>query len=201
MEQSRFDKQLDFLIQIDRMKNIERQTLISDGSRRETDAEHSWHIAVMAFLLKEYAVEPIDVDRVVRMLLVHDLVEVYAGDTFCYDVQGNLDKREREEEAADRLFSMLPDDQRDEIRALFEEFDRMDTPDSRYAASLDRLQPIINNHLTNGHTWRKGHVNSKQVFERMTPIKEATPSLWPLVEKIVAHGIEIGALVDGKENA
>lgn len=200
MEQSRFDKQLDFLIQIDRMKNIERQTLIADGSRRETDAEHSWHIAVMAFLLKEYAVEPIDVDRVVRMLLVHDLVEVYAGDTFCYDVQGNLDKREREEAAADRLFSMLPDDQRDEIRALFEEFDRMDTPDSRYAASLDRLQPIINNHLTNGHTWRKGHVNSKQVFERMAPIKEATPSLWPLVEKIVAHGIEIGALVDGKEN-
>ncbi len=201
MEQSRFDKQLDFLIQIDRMKNIERQTLIADGSRRETDAEHSWHIAVMAFLLKEYAVEPIDVDRVVRMLLVHDLVEVYAGDTFCYDVQGNLDKKEREEAAADRLFSMLPDDQRDEIRALFEEFDRMDTPDSRYAASLDRLQPIINNHLTNGHTWRKGHVNSKQVFERMAPIKEATPSLWPLVEKIVAHGIEIGALVDGKENA
>lgn len=200
MEQSRFDKQLDFLIQIDRMKNIERQTLIADGSRRETDAEHSWHIAVMAFLLKEYAVEPIDVDRVVRMLLVHDLVEVYAGDTFCYDVQGNLDKKEREEEAADRLFSMLPDDQRDEIRALFEEFDRMDTPDSRYAASLDRLQPIINNHLTNGHTWRKGHVNSNQVFERMAPIKEATPSLWPLVEKIVAHGIEIGALVDGKEN-
>ena len=201
MEQSRFDKQLDFLIQIDRMKNIERQTLIADGSRRETDAEHSWHIAVMAFLLKEYAVEPIDVDRVVRMLLVHDLVEVYAGDTFCYDVQGNLDKKEREEAAADRLFSMLPDDQRDEIRALFEEFDRMDTPDSRYAASLDRLQPIINNHLTNGHTWRKGHVNSNQVFERMAPIKEATPSLWLLVEKIVAHGIEIGALVDGKENA
>ena len=200
MEQSRFDKQLDFLIQIDRMKNIERQTLIADGSRRETDAEHSWHIAVMAFLLKEYAVEPIDVDRVVRMLLVHDLVEVYAGDTFCYDVQGNLDKKERKEAAADRLFSMLPDDQRDEIRALFEEFDRMDTPDSRYAASLDRLQPIINNHLTNGHTWRKGHVNSNQVFERMAPIKEATPSLWPLVEKIVAHGIEIGALVDGKEN-
>ena len=194
MAQERFEKQLDFLILIDKMKNIERQTLIADGSRRETDAEHSWHIAVMALLLKEYAAETIDVDRVVRMLLVHDLVEVYAGDTFCYDVQGNLDKQKREQEAADRLFSMLPDDQRDEIRGLFEEFDRMDTPDSRFAAALDRLQPIINNHLTNGHTWRKGHVKSAQVYERMVPVKQATPELWPLVERIVAHGIEIGAL-------
>ena len=194
MAQERFEKQLDFLILIDKMKNIERQTLIADGSRRETDAEHSWHIAVMALLLKEYAAETIDVDRVVRMLLVHDLVEVYAGDTFCYDVQGNLDKQKREQEAADRLFSMLPDDQRDEIRGLFEEFDRMDTPDSRFAAALDRLQPISNNHLTNGHTWRKGHVKSAQVYERMVPVKQATPELWPLVERIVAHGIEIGAL-------
>lgn len=196
MAQERFEKQLDFLILIDKMKNIERQTLIADGSRRETDAEHSWHIAVMALLLKEYAAETIDTDRVVRMLLVHDLVEVYAGDTFCYDVQGNLDKQKREQEAADRLFSMLPDDQRDEIRGLFEEFDRMDTPDSRFAAALDRLQPIINNHLTNGHTWRKGHVKSIQVYERMAPVKQATPALWPLVERIVAHGIEIGALTE-----
>lgn len=192
--QDRFQKQLDFLILIDKMKNIERQTLIADGSRRETDAEHSWHIAVMAILLKEYAAETIDVDRVVRMLLVHDLIEVYAGDTFCYDVQGNLDKQKREKEAADRLFSMLPDDQRDEIRNLFEEFDRMDTPDSAFAAALDRLQPLINNHLTNGHTWRKGHVKSAQVYERMAPVKQAAPSLWPLVERIIAHGIEIGAL-------
>ncbi len=194
MMQDRFQKQLDFLILIDKMKNIERQTLIADGSRRETDAEHSWHIAVMAILLKEYAAETIDVDRVVRMLLVHDLIEVYAGDTFCYDVQGNLDKQKREKEAADRLFSMLPDDQRDEIRNLFEEFDRMDTPDSAFAAALDRLQPLINNHLTNGHTWRKGHVKSAQVYERMAPVKQAAPSLWPLVERIIAHGIEIGAL-------
>ena len=194
MMQDRFQKQLDFLILIDKMKNIERQTLIADGSRRETDAEHSWHIAVMAILLKEYAAETIDVDRVVRMLLVHDLIEVYAGDTFCYDVQGNLDKQKREKEAADRLFSMLPDDQRDEIRNLFEEFDRMDTPDSAFAAALDRLQPLINNHLTNGHTWRKGHVKSAQVYERMAPVKQAASSLWPLVERIIAHGIEIGAL-------
>lgn len=158
METSRFEQQMRFLVEIDQMKNVLRQTLLADGSRRESDAEHSWHLAMYAMLLSEYAPEPVDISRVVRMVLVHDLIEIYAGDTFCYDKEGNRDKAAREAAAADRLYALLPADQAGEYRALWEEFDRMDTPDSRFAAALDRIQPIINNYLTKGHTWKLGHV-------------------------------------------
>ena len=194
METSRFEQQMRFLVEIDQMKNVLRQTLPADGSRRESDAEHSWHLAMYAMLLSEYAPEPVDISRVVRMVLVHDLIEIYAGDTFCYDKEGNRDKAAREAAAADRLYALLPADQEGEYRALWEEFDRMDTPDSRFAAALDRVQPIINNYLTEGHTWKLGHVTSAQVYERMAPVKNGLPEAWKVVEWIINTSIEKGFL-------
>ena len=194
METSRVEQQMRFLVEIDQMKNVLRQTLLADGSRRESDAEHSWHLAMYAMLLSEYAPEPVDISRVVRMVLVHDLIEIYAGDTFCYDKEGNRDKAAREAAAADRLYALLPADQAGEYRALWEEFDRMDTPDSRFAAALDRIQPIINNYLTKGHTWKLGHVTSAQVYERMAPVKSGLPEAWKVVEWIINTSIEKGFL-------
>lgn len=194
METSRFEQQMRFLVEIDQMKNVLRQTLLADGSRRESDAEHSWHLAMYAMLLSEYAPEPVDVSRVIRMVLVHDLIEIYAGDTFCYDKEGNRDKAAREAAAADRLYALLPADQAGEYRVLWEEFDRMDTPDSRFAAALDRVQPIINNYLTEGHTWKLGHVTSAQVYERMAPVKNGLPEAWKVVEWIINTSIEKGFL-------
>ena len=176
MHNQRFDRQLSFLIQADRMKNVLRQTLLADGSRQETDAEHSWHLALTA------------------MALVHDLVEIYAGDTFCYDETAKQDKAQREKEAADRLFGTLPEDQGVEYRKLWEEFDAMETPDAKYAAAMDRFQPLINNLLTQGHTWRLGHVTADQVYRRMAPIQEAAPALWPFVEQSIQDAIQKGWL-------
>ncbi len=188
--------QLSFLMEIDKMKTVLRRTLVADGSKRENDAEHSWHLAMYAMVLYEYAENPqnIDLNRVIRMVLVHDLVEVYAGDTFCYDAKGNEDKEQREREAADKLFALLPKEQGDEYRALWEEFDRMDTPDSCFAASTDRLQPLLNNYVTKGHTWKLGDVTSKDVFKRMEPIKTGAPQLWKVVELIVDDSIKRGYL-------
>ncbi|MCH5187046.1 MAG: HD domain-containing protein [Oscillospiraceae bacterium] len=192
----RLESQLKFLIEIDKMKNVQRQTLLADGSRRETDAEHSWHMAVMAMLLIEYAEDrdKIDIDRVVRMCLVHDLVEVYAGDTFCYDEAAKLDKPQREREAADRLFSLLPADQGTELRALWEEFDEAQSPDAAYAAAIDRIQPLINNHLTNGHTWRGGRVKAHQVYARMERIRHSSPKLYEYACNIIEENIKKGSL-------
>lgn len=192
-----FEKQLRFLIEADKMKNVLRQTLIADGSRQETDAEHSWHFALMAMTLFDHAKEKdkISIDRVIRMALVHDLVEVYAGDTFCYDVTANLDKAEREAAAADKLFGLLPEEQGREYRALWEEFDAKTTPDAAYAAAIDRLQPLINNHLTDGHTWKKGNVRAEQVYKRMEPVKEAMDAETAgLADWIIRQGIQKGYL-------
>ena len=191
---NRLQQQLAFLVEIDRMKNVMRQTLLADSSRRESDAEHSFSLAMFAMLLAAHAEEEIDRSRVIRMVLVHDLIEIYAGDTFCYDQKGNEDKQAREKEAADKLYAMLPEDQAAEYRALWEEFDRMDTPDSRYAAALDRIQPMLNNYLTNGHTWKLGNVTSEQVYKRMEPIRNGLPKAWPIVEWIINTSIEKGFL-------
>lgn len=194
----RLTKQIDFLIEIDRMKNVLRQTLLADGSRRENDAEHSWHFAIMALILQEYAYSPeVDISRVLKMALVHDLIEVYAGDTFCYDDAGNATKEAREKEAADKLFGKLPAEQGAEIRTLWEEFDAMETPDAKYAASIDRLQPLINNYLTQGHTWKKGNVTSDKVYKRMEPIRTGMPQVWEAVEFMITDSIRQGFLKEG----
>ena len=190
----RLDMQLKFTAEIDKMTSIYRRTLLVSGERRENDAEHSWHIAVMALLFKEYCIEEPDVEHAIKMLVVHDLVEVYAGDTFAYDDKGNASKEEREKEAADKLFSQIPPEQGTEIRSLWEEFDAAETVDAKYAACLDRLQPFLHNTLTEGHTWREGHTRREQVEKRMKIIKDFMPAVYEWVDKNLDRGIEKGWL-------
>ncbi len=182
-------KQLEFLIEVDKMKNILRQTLLMDKSRRENDAEHSWHFAVMALTLFEYSSNPdVDINRVIKMALLHDLVEVYAGDTFAYDKKGNEDKAKREKQAADRLFSILPPEQACEFRALWEEFDSMETPDAVYASAIDRLQPFIS------HTWVLHGITKDMVLDRMKIVKTAMQELWEFVEQVIDDSVAKGQI-------
>ncbi|MDD6274645.1 MAG: HD domain-containing protein [Clostridiaceae bacterium] len=194
MDDKRLTAQLAFLVELDRMKTIERQSPIYAGGRRENDAEHSWHIAVMAMVLREYAAEPVDMGHVLEMLTVHDLIEIYAGDTFAYDAAGNSDKAAREAASADRLYAMLPEEQGAYYRALWEEFDAMETPDARFAASLDRLQPLLSNWLNEGGTWRVHNVHPEQVYRRMEPIKTGAPKLWELADRIIRASVARGYL-------
>ncbi len=189
---NKLQTQLDFIIEVDKLKHIMRRTILVDESRRENDAEHSWHLALAAIVLQEYAATPVNMERVLKMVIVHDLVEIYAGDTFAYDIEANKEKEKRENEAADKIFAQLPIVQGQELRALWEEFDRMDTDDSRFAASLDRLQPFIHNTKTGGHTWIKGSATREQVLERMDPVKDGTPELWPWVLEQIENGVEMG---------
>lgn len=182
---AKFNQKLQFLILIDKMKSVYRQTLLADKSRRETDAEHSWHIALMAMLFSEFAPEGVDKERVIKMCLVHDLVEIYAGDTFCYDKKAGEDKKEREIRAAEKLFSVLPEDDGKELKKLWLEFEEQETPDAIFSASLDRFQPLINNFLTDGHTWKKGKVVRPQVEERAALVKKGLPIAWETVQKIL----------------
>lgn len=194
MDGKRIEGQLRFLIEIDKMKSVLRQTLLADGSHRENDAEHSWHLALYAMILQEYAAGEIDIDRVVQMVLVHDLVEIYAGDTFCYDAAANTDKAERENAAAEKLFSLLEPEQGAYYEALWREFDAEETDDSKYAAAMDRIQPLMNNYMTGGHTWHLGDIHSSDVYRRMAPIKIGAPKLWPVIEYIVEDCIQKGYL-------
>ena len=187
-------KQIEFIITIDEMKNVLRRNLVVDASRRENDAEHSWHLAVMAMILEEYSADKVDISKVLKIALVHDLVEVYAGDTFAYDVKGNEDKLDREIMAAEKLFGMLKDGQGEEIRALWDEFEAKETAESKYANAIDRLQPLILNYLTNGHTWKLGDVHAPQIYKRMDIIRTATPELWHIVEGIISTSIKAGLL-------
>jgi putative hydrolase of HD superfamily len=188
-------KQLDFIIEIDKMKNIQRLSLLMDKSRRETDAEHSWHFAMAAMLFSEYADEAVDINRVIRMALVHDLVEIYAGDTPAYDTLGYADKPERETAAADKLFNMLPPGQAAELHALWKEFEQMETPDAKYAAALDRFMPLLGNYMTDGHTWAQNHVRESQIYARMAVIETAVPKLWPYVRQVINDSVERGHVI------
>lgn len=190
----RLDQQLRFTAEIDKMTSILRRTMLVDGSRRENDAEHSWHIALMALLFEEYATEPVNISRAVKMCLVHDLIEIYAGDTFAYDVAGNADKAEREAAAADKLFAQLPSEQGSEIRSLWEEFDAMQTPDAKYAACMDRLQPFLHNTLTSGHTWVESGTARPSVEKRMAIIKDFMPEVYKWVEKNLDNALAKGWL-------
>ncbi|MBO4651053.1 MAG: HD domain-containing protein [Clostridiales bacterium] len=190
----RLDQQLKFSAEIDKMTEVYRRTMLISGVRNENDAEHSWHIAVMALLLKEYCVEEPNVERAIKMCVVHDLIEIYAGDTFAYDVAGNASKAEREEAAADKLYSQLPPEQGAELRALWEEFDAMETTDAKYAACLDRTQPLLHNTLTEGHTWRNNGAVRSQVEARAQIIKEFMPEVYAWIMKNLDRGVEKGWL-------
>lgn len=187
-------RQIEFLAECDKMKNIIRRNLLADGSRRETDAEHSWHLALTAMIMQEYAPKNIDMYKVIRLVTVHDLCEVYAGDTFAFDTAGNVNKHEREAAGLDKLLSMLDSEQGAEIRALWNEFEAMETPESLYANAVDRFHPLINNYLTGGFTWKEGNVPSDRVYARMEPVRTALPELWTAVEELLESAIEKGIL-------
>ncbi|WP_173471886.1 HD domain-containing protein [Eubacterium ruminantium] len=192
----RLDQQLKFSAEIDKMTNVYRRTLLVSGERRENDAEHSWHVAVMALLFKEYCVEEPNVERAIKMLVVHDLIEIYAGDTFAYDVKGNESKAEREAAAADKLYSQLPPEQGSELKALWEEFDGMETVDAKYAACLDRIQPLLHNTLTEGHTWQNNGAVRSQVEARAVIVKEFMPEVYAWIDKNLDRGVELGWIKD-----
>ncbi len=188
----RLDQQLIFTAEIDKMTKVLRRTVLVDGSRRENDAEHSWHIAVMAMLFSEYAKEAVDIGRVVQMCVVHDLIEIYAGDTFAYDVAGNKDKAKREAAAADKLYALLPKEQGEHLHALWEEFDAEETADAKYAACMDRLQPFVHNTLTEGHTWVEGNTDRAAVEKRMAVIKDFMPQVYEWLSANLDRGVENG---------
>ena len=195
MAQDRLGKQIQFIAELDKLKLIERQTLLLDGSRQENDAEHSWHLATMALLLVEYANEPLDISRVIRMLLVHDVVEIDAGDTYCYDPEARRDKVERELKAAERLFNLLPEDQAGELRDLWDEFEARKTPEALFANAIDRLQPLLHNCFTEGRQWQKHGVSLRQVLQRNRPIGDGASRLWAFASELVDAAVRKGQLL------
>jgi len=191
----RLEQQLDFVREVDKLKQIERQTWLLDGSRRENDAEHSWHLALMAIVLREYADgQDLDLLRVIEMVVIHDLVEIDAGDTYAYDPEANADKADREQRAAERIFGLLPDDQAERLRALWEEFEQRTTPEARFAASLDRFQPVMHNFHTAGRAWREHGIRIEQVLARNRPMAEGAPRLWQHTHALLDEAIRRGYL-------
>ena len=194
-DRSRLQQQIDFLVEIDKLKQVLRRTWLMDQSCYENDAEHSWHIAVAAMLFREYADDPnVDLLRVIKMLLVHDLVEIDAGDTYAYDEQRLVDQAECERRGADRIFGLLPPDQAAEFRSLWEEFEARQTPEARYAAALDRFQPLVHNYLTGGRAWREHGVTSDKVRVRNRPVADGSPTLWQYAEDLIRDAVEKGFL-------
>ncbi len=194
MQINRLTQQIQFIIEIDRLKQVIRQTLLTDGSRQENSAEHSWHLAVMAIILAEYAPEDVNIFHVIKMLLIHDLVEIDAGDTFCYDVQGNHSKAAKEAQAALRLFGLLPADQGSELRLLWDEFEAGETPTAKFAAALDRIQPLLHNQQTQGGSWRIHGIRRDQVMKRVAPVETGAPELWPFVLQLIDDCVKAGYL-------
>ncbi len=190
----RLDQQLKFVAEVDKMTGVLRHTLLIDKSRRENDAEHSWHIALMCLLFEEYALEKVDIKRAAIMCIVHDLIEIYAGDTFAFDKKANEDKAEREQKSADKLFSLLPPEQGKFFRSLWEEFDAMQTADAKYAACMDRLQPFLHNTLTDGHTWVEAGAKRSDVEARDSVIKEFMPQVYQWVDANIENAIKKGWL-------
>jgi putative hydrolases of HD superfamily len=195
MTSERLEKQIDFIVAIDKLKQITRQNIVIGTTRNENDAEHSWHLAVMAMLLSEYAQEKdVDILHVIKMVLIHDLVEIHAGDTFCYDEKGYEDKNEREQKAARQLFNILPEDQAQEIMELWREFEEMKTPEATFAASLDRFQPLLLNYNTGGHTWQRPGINSEKVLKRNDVSEKNAPRIYEYVKDLIESSIDKGIL-------
>ena len=181
MSTSRLASQIAFLVESDKLKNVVRRTLLTDSSRQENSAEHSWHLSLSAIVLREYASEPIDLSHVLKILVIHDIVEIDAGDTFAYDPAGNASKEARERKAADRIFSLLPQDLATDLRQLWEEFESQSTPEARFANAIDRIQAFLQNVANQGGTWKTHRLHHDQVIARMQPIRATLPGLWPMV--------------------
>lgn len=187
--------QIRFLTEADKLKGVLRRSILMNGSRLENSAEHSWHVSLAALALAGYATEGVDISHVIRMLLVHDLVEIDAGDTFAYDVSGRSDQLQRESAAAKRLFGLLPARQSDEFMALWVEFDARETAESHYANAIDRLLPLLHNYRSKGGTWLKHGVRRAQVLERMRPIESGAPDLWPFVCTLIDDAVDKGYML------
>ena len=193
---SRMEQQFAFIKEIDGVKKIGRQSYLKDGSRKENDAEHSWHLAMMALLMGEYANDTIDLLRVISMVLVHDIVELDAGDTYAYDEAGNATKRERELAAADRIFHILPEDQAEYLNDLWEEFEENITPESKFAHTLDNIQPMMLNDATDGKAWKEHQVKLSQIMKRQEKTKDGSVSLWEYArENFLERNLESGVLI------
>lgn len=198
MNAERLMRQLEFIMEIDKLKQVVRQTQIMGGERQENSAEHSWQLAVMAMVLAEYANEPVDAAHVVHMVLVHDLIEIDAGDTFAFDAKGYLDKEDRERLAADRIFALLPSDQAAPLRALWDEFEAMATPESRFANALDRLMPMLHNFHNDGGTWRRPGVTLDKVLARQSAIGKGSKVLGDYTLELIERALELGLISRGE---
>ena len=185
----RLKQQLDFVLEIDKEKNILRQTHLSGHGRRENDAEHAWHMAIMSYLLREYSNESVDIAKVMLMCLIHDIVE-----TFAYDEEGRKTQKAREDAAKERIFSILPEDQKNELIALFDEFEDCETSESKYAHAMDNLQPLLLNHSNNGDDWKQHQITSKQVYGRQSRTEKGSAYLYKLTDNILQANIKKGAL-------
>lgn len=188
----RLQRQINFILEIDKEKNIFRQTHLSGHGRNENDAEHAWHMAVMAYLLREYANEPVDIARVMLMCLTHDVVEIDAGDTYAYDTEALATQRAREDAAKERIYALLPEDQGAELRAVFEEFEANETPEAKFAHAMDNLQPLLLNDSNGGGDWRAHQVTAAQVYGRQRKTREGSQELFALVDALLQKNIEQG---------
>lgn len=189
---NRLEQQISFLLEVDKMKKIYRQTHILGKERAENDAEHSWHLALMAFLLSEYANDKVDVAKVMKMVLVHDLVEIDAGDTYAYDEKGNASKRERELKAADRIFGLLPEEQGKELRDLWDEFEEYETPEAKYAHTLDNFQPLMLNNANGGGDWKDHKVRKSQIYKRNAKTGEGSREIWEYMAELIDENTKAG---------
>ncbi len=190
----RIEKQIAFALEIDKVKNIFRQTHLSHGGRNENDAEHSWHMAIMAYLFREYANEPIDIAKVMLMCLIHDIVEIDAGDTYAYDPEGLKTQKAREDAAKERIFSILPDEQKAELTALFDEFEAYETAEAKFARAMDNFQPLLLNNSNDGGDWRAHGVTAEKVYGRQANTKLGAEKLFEVTEQIIQKHIEKGSL-------
>ena len=192
--EERLKKQLAFALEIDKEKNIFRQTHLSGHGRRENDAEHAWHMAIMAYLLREYANEEVDIGKVMLMCLIHDIVEIDAGDTYAYDEENLKTQKAREDAAKERIFSILPEDQKTEFTALFDEFEAYETAEARYAHSLDNLQPLLLNNSNEGGDWKEHQVTAEAVYGRQRKTRLGSEKLFEVTDRIIRENIRKGNL-------
>lgn len=196
MDMDRFEKQIAFILEADKEKNILRQTHLSGHGRRENDAEHAWHMAMMIYLLKEYANEKIDLAKTMMMALIHDIVEIDAGDTYAYDTAGLATQKQREEKAADRIFGLLPDDQKQDLRALFDEFEAWETPEARFAHAMDNFQPLLLNNSNDGGDWREHSVTRQQIMNRQSKTQLGSETIWDYARQLIESHISNGNIRD-----
>jgi len=196
IDKERLTRQMDFCREVDKEKEVFRQSFLCDGSRRENDAEHAWHMSIMAMILQEYSNEDVDLLKVIEMLLIHDIVEIDAGDTYAYDTEGLKSQAEREAKAADRIFGMLPEDQRDWMFQLFHEFEEGNTPEAKFARSLDNVQPVMQNDASEGKDWKEKGIRLSQAIERQRRTAEGSQILWDEVSKpMIQKNIDLGNII------